>query len=135
MGKSRSVTIGIAYLLSKYAHHTVDSALSLIQEARSIAEPNPGFMAQLQLFKEMGCPENIEEEPKYQRWLYQREVEMSLATGRAPDKIRFEDEERQDGRKDGTDEDVEYRCKKCRYVTFSHCRYQVLINSSSTDVP
>lgn len=136
MGKSRSVTIGIAYLLSKYPNHTVDSALSLIQEARSIAEPNPGFMSQLQLFKEMRCPENIEEEPKYQRWLYQREVEMSLATGRAPDKIRFEDEERQDERKDGTDKDVEYRCRKCRYVLFSYfllCTHK--LTSYPTDVP
>lgn len=119
MGKSRSVTIGVAFLLSKYPKYTVDFALSLIREARPIAEPNPGFMTQLQLFKEMGCPENVEEEPKYQRWLYQRELELSLATGRAPDKIRFEDEEKQDGRKDGVDRDVEYRCRKCRYVIFS----------------
>lgn len=115
MGKSRSVTIAIAYLLSKYPHHTVDSALALVREGRPIAEPNDGFMAQLQLFKEMGCPKNIEEEPKYQRWLYQREVALSLATGRAPDRIRFEDEERQDdGGKNGAVRDVEYRCRKCR---------------------
>jgi len=68
----------------------------------------------------MGCPENIEEQPKYQRWLYQREVELSFATGRAPDKIRFEDEEKQDERKDGEEKDVEYRCRKCRLVFNFH---------------
>jgi len=117
MGKSRSVTITIAYLLFRYPQHTVESALSLIREARPMAEPNEGFMEQLELYKSMGCPEKIEEEPKYQRWLYQRELKLSLATGRAPEKIRFEDEEKQDGRHEGKDTEVEYRCRKCRYVS------------------
>ncbi|TVY83125.1 Tyrosine-protein phosphatase yvh1 [Lachnellula suecica] len=113
MGKSRSVTITIAYLLRQYPEHTVESALSLIRETRPIAEPNEGFMEQLQLYKEMGCPRDIAAQPRYQRWLYQREVEMALAAGMAPDRVRFEDEETQEGG-NRTGQEVELRCKRCR---------------------
>jgi len=113
MGKSRSVTIVIAFLLRKYPHYTVESALQLIQKVREFAEPNDGFMAQLQLYKEMGCPRDIDSQPKYQRWLYQREVALALAAGMAPDTLRFEDEQVQDETsKDGRQ--IELRCRKCR---------------------
>ncbi|KAL3427695.1 Tyrosine-protein phosphatase yvh1 [Phlyctema vagabunda] len=113
MGKSRSVTIAVAYLLRQYPHHTVASALELIRESRPIAEPNDGFMQQLELYKDMGCPRDIEAQPKYQRWLYQREVDLALAAGMAPDKIRFEDEEAQDAEA-SEGKQVELRCKRCR---------------------
>jgi len=113
MGKSRSVTVTVAYLLRKYPHHTVESALRLIQRVRVIAEPNDGFMAQLRLYKEMGCPRDIDSQPKYQRWLYQREVELALAAGMAPDNIRFEDEQEQEERSNEGKE-IELRCRKCR---------------------
>lgn len=66
----------------------------------------------------MKCPKNIEEEPKYQRWLYQREVDLALAAGMAPDNIRFEDEEKRDASDDDSNE-KEYKCKKCRQVLLS----------------
>ncbi|KAH9223528.1 protein-tyrosine phosphatase-like protein [Leptodontidium sp. 2 PMI_412] len=113
MGKSRSVTVTIAYLLRKYPHHTVKSALELIRESRPIAEPNDGFMAQLQLYKEMGCPRDIEGHPKYQRWLYDQEVGLALAAGMAPERVRFRDEEEHVERESGGKE-VELRCRKCR---------------------
>jgi dual specificity phosphatase 12 len=116
MGKSRSVTITIAYLLRQNPDLTVTSALALIRESRPIAEPNDGFMAQLELYKEMGCPRDIDAQPKYQRWLYQREVDVALAAGMAPDRVRFEDEELQDTH-EGLGREVELRCKKCRYVS------------------
>lgn len=115
MGKSRSVTIIIAYLLRQYPHHTVSSALSLVREARPMAEPNDGFMAQLELYKEMGCPRDIDAHPKYQRWLYQREVDLALAVGMVPDRVRFEDEEVQE-ETEASGREVELRCRKCRYV-------------------
>ncbi|TAQ83114.1 hypothetical protein B7494_g8562 [Chlorociboria aeruginascens] len=118
MGKSRSVTIVIAFLLRKYPHHTVSSALSLIQSVRPMAEPNDGFMVQLQLYKEMGCPSDVDAQPKYQRWVYRREVELALAAGMAPDRVRFEDEEVQDGEnveeREVEEREVELRCRKCR---------------------
>ncbi|RDL37793.1 Dual specificity protein phosphatase 12 [Venustampulla echinocandica] len=113
MGKSRSVTVVIAYLLRQNPQHTVASALSLIRESRPIAEPNDGFMAQLELYKEMGCPRDIDGQPTYQRWLYQREVSLALAAGMAPDRVRFEDEEVQDAQGGGGKE-LELRCRKCR---------------------
>lgn len=52
-GKSRSSSLVIAYLL---VHHssglTVESALSYVRSKRSIAEPNPGFMKQLEQFRQ-----------------------------------------------------------------------------------
>lgn len=80
-----------------------------------MAEPNDGFMAQLELYKEMGCPRDIDAHPKYQRWLYQREVDLALAAGMAPDRVRFEDEEVQE-ETEASGREVELRCRKCRYV-------------------
>ena len=78
-----------------------------------MAEPNDGFMAQLELYKEMVCPHDIDAQPKYQRWLYQREVNLAIAAGMAPDKVRFEDEEAQDEGQ-GSSKELELRCRKCR---------------------
>lgn len=61
----------------------------------------------------MDMPENIDDAPVYQRWLYQREVEASRACGQAPeaDKIRFEDEHTP---ANTSSSDFELRCRKCR---------------------
>jgi dual specificity phosphatase 12 len=115
MGKSRSVTIAVAYLLRQFPHHTVGSALKQIRESRPIAEPNDGFMAQLELYKKMGCPRNIENHPLYQKWLFQIEVELAVAAGLGPSTVRFEDEQIQEERR-SVRREIELRCKKCRYV-------------------
>jgi hypothetical protein len=110
MGKSRSATVVIAYLMQEH-NISPSEALSHVRQARSICEPNEGFMKQLELYGEMQTPENVEDTPAYQRWVYQREIELSRACGQAPeaDKIRFEDEH-------VTDESsgFELRCRKCR---------------------
>ncbi|TPX12924.1 uncharacterized protein E0L32_006569 [Thyridium curvatum] len=154
MGKSRSVTAVIAYLLWKHPHRfgspdrrnpdrraaarqAVARALELVKEARELAEPNDGFMRQLEMWWLMGCPaggdDAVERHPVYRKWLYQREVEESARIGRAPDWLRFEDEEEGGGgaADGGQEEDVEegeesavksgrpnteLRCKKCRRV-------------------
>ncbi|KAF2737307.1 dual specificity protein phosphatase 12 [Polyplosphaeria fusca] len=110
MGKSRSASCVIAYLMQKHGV-TVEQALCHVRQARRICEPNEGFMKQLELWGQMNTPENVEETPAYQRWAYQREVELSLACGQAPeaDKIRFEDEHAAD-----RPADFELRCRKCR---------------------
>jgi hypothetical protein len=61
----------------------------------------------------MKTPENVEETPAYQRWVYQREIELSRSCGQAPeaDKIRFEDEHVAD-----QNSGFELRCRKCRLV-------------------
>ena len=93
---------------------TPAQALSQIRETRPFCEPNDGFMAQLELYHRMGVPHDVDQSPAYQRWLYQREVELSRACGQAPDaeKIRFEDEHETAI----SSAEFELRCRKCRYV-------------------
>jgi dual specificity phosphatase 12 len=110
MGKSRSATCVIAYLMQKHSV-SAEQALSRVRQARSIAEPNEGFMKQLELYAEMQTPKCVEEQPAYNRWVYQREIELSRACGQAPEaeKIRFEDEHVTDQAAS-----LELRCRKCR---------------------
>ncbi|KAI1375998.1 dual specificity protein phosphatase 12 [Hypoxylon crocopeplum] len=146
MGISRSVSCVIAYLLYKYPHRfgskpfspspasvaqrrktskeAVRSALSLVQKVRGIAEPNPGFMRQLELWWEMGCPMDddnaVERHPIYQKWLYGNMLEEARDARLAPDAehIRFEDEVGPEKEVPGPATDKkdakEVRCKKCR---------------------
>ena len=113
MGKSRSATVVIAYLMHKLRLNPKE-ALEKLRESRGVCEPNPGFMKQLELYHDMGTPEYVDTDPKYQRWLYERELESSRATMQAPDaeKIRFEDEHA--ATKEASD--VDLRCRKCRWV-------------------
>ena len=147
MGKSRSATIILAYLLwdsrrrslattlpeanSDTCHILptaldVPSALALLRQGRPFAEPNDGFMEQVSLYHSMGCPDDVEAQPKYQRWLYKRSVQESLSMHRAPEvgDVRFKDEHLRDGEgnltttdlRDGLlkSRDVELKCRKCR---------------------
>ncbi|CAI7628714.1 unnamed protein product [Penicillium pancosmium] len=116
MGKSRSAAVCIAYLLhQKPSALTPQSALEIIRQSRPLCEPNDGFMEQLALYHEMGCPDDVTEHPVYQRWLYRRDVEESVACGRAPElkSVRFEDEQptRQEPK---ASQEVEIKCRKCR---------------------
>ncbi|KAF2280603.1 dual specificity protein phosphatase 12 [Westerdykella ornata] len=110
MGKSRSATCVIAYMMHRYGSSAAE-ALTLLRQARSICEPNEGFMKQLELYEKMAMPLNVEQVPAYQRWRYQQEIELSRACGQAPEaeKIRFEDEYHTDG-----NAAFELRCRKCR---------------------
>ena len=118
MGRSRSTTILIAYLLSVESSLTPSHALSRIRQSRPFAEPNSGFMDQLVLYSKMGCATDLDNEPAYQRWLYQRNVEASNACGVAPDAedIRFGDLSLKERRKtdDAEASNLSYRCRRCR---------------------
>uniref|UniRef100_A0A1I7XXZ1 protein-tyrosine-phosphatase n=1 Tax=Steinernema glaseri TaxID=37863 RepID=A0A1I7XXZ1_9BILA len=52
-GVSRSVTVVAAYLMRKF-EWTADKAILFIQDLR-IADPNSGFVGQLNMFRAMGC--------------------------------------------------------------------------------
>ncbi|KAF1810219.1 dual specificity protein phosphatase 12 [Eremomyces bilateralis CBS 781.70] len=112
MGKSRSATCVVAFLIHKYGI-TPQQAIEQIRQSRPFVEPNDGFMQQLELYYTMKAPESVEDTAIYQKWLYQREVELSRSCGMPPDtdKIRFEDEHTL---WDGTSEGFEMRCRKCR---------------------
>lgn len=112
MGESRSAAFVIAYLMQKY-DLTPEEALSRIRESRPTCEPNNGFMEQLNLYRSMDCNSNVEDHPLYQRWLYRRELERSLAAGRAPEAVHFVDES--DTSHVPLDTSIELRCRKCRY--------------------
>ncbi|KAI8634420.1 phosphatases II [Xylariaceae sp. FL1651] len=147
MGKSRSVSCVVAYLLYKYPHRfggkqftespastqrrretakeAVEHALGCVRQGRPGAEPNPGFMKQLELWWEMGCPADddgaVERHPTYQKWLYDKMLQEARDMRIAPDaeQIRFEDEvslgERgQDNTRGMRHGGREIRCKKCR---------------------
>ncbi|KAJ5099079.1 hypothetical protein N7532_006080 [Penicillium argentinense] len=118
MGKSRSTAVCIAYLLHQKPNMlTPQSALEILRQCRPLCEPNDGFMEQLALYHEMGCPEDITEHPVYQRWLYRRDVEESVACGRAPEmeSVRFEDEQpTQSQIQEKPPQEVEIKCRKCR---------------------
>ncbi|CAK7270837.1 tyrosine protein phosphatase yvh1 [Sporothrix epigloea] len=124
MGKSRSATAVIAYLLWKrpeqfrtdgatkspestqryppaVAEDAVRRALALVRQARAIVEPNPGFMEQLALWWRMGCPADgpdaVERRPAYRRWLYEKDVVESTRMGQAPGRLWFGDEATNEG--------------------------------------
>lgn len=158
MGKSRSVTAVLAFLLWKYPHRyglapnsirrpdedaarkAVQAALDWVRKTREIAEPNPGFMKQLEMWVAMGMPADtddaVERHGTYQRWLWDREVEESARIGRKPDWLRFEDEtgdkkEKAD-QQTGDEPDRELRCKRCRTVL---ARQQFIIPHQKDAVP
>jgi hypothetical protein len=83
-----------------------------LSDAKTPHQP-VGGVGQLELYGEMLTPENVEDTPAYQRWVYQREIELSRACGQAPEaeKIRFEDEHVADEAAS-----FELRCRKCRSV-------------------
>ena len=133
MGKSRSATLIVAYLLSQNPLHNPQSALDLIRQSRPFAEPNSGFMDQLVLYHDMRCPstrEALDNHPLYQRWLYRRTVQASVAAGVAPEvrELRFGDEGNatpvnlaaEESPADGnpgehpSEPTVSYRCRRCR---------------------
>lgn len=117
MGKSRSVTVCMAYLLHREPQAwNPDSLLKVIQQSRSVAEPNPDFMKQLWLYHEMGCPDDVTSHPMYMRWISNRHIELSTACGRAPemDVVRFEDELPSHEKNVSGERSIEVRCRKCR---------------------
>jgi len=120
MGRSRSTTILIAYLLSTNLTLNPQAALDLIRRSRPFADPNSGFVSQLELYHRMLCPSDPDSQPLYQRWLYQRNVEASIAAGMAPgaEEIRFGElslAEKVPSKQDSSARPSStWRCRRCR---------------------
>ena len=133
MGKSRSTTLLIAYLLSQNPKLEPQSALDLIRQSRSSAEPNAEFMKQLCLYHSMKCPSTqdvLDNHPLYQRWLYERIVKASAAAGVAPElsALRLGDEAtampidlageeavtNANSGETSSEPTMTYRCRRCR---------------------
>ncbi|KAF3491916.1 yvh1 [Arthroderma uncinatum] len=119
MGKSRSATICMAFLLHRQPGAlTPAETLELLRRTRPLCEPNRGFMEQLELYHQMGCPDNVVDHPMYQRWLYQRAVQDSVACGKGPelDEIHFEDQRTKNADANNKEQGsgTEIKCRKCR---------------------
>lgn len=97
---------------------TPKEALAIIRESRPLCEPNDGFMEQLNIYHQMKCPDDVIGHPLYSRWMYRREVEDSVACGRAPEinSVLFEDTQPHQQEESGPL--TEIKCRKCRYVYF-----------------
>ena len=121
MGKSRSATVLSAYLMQT-RNLDAEAAIALIRETRSFVEPNPGFMEQLELYHKMQFAEDLDAHPAYQRWLYQKDLEINTAAGRAPNRVHFRDAEKAVADINEMADSapsaplIELRCKMCRYV-------------------
>lgn len=72
MGKSRSATIVVAYLMWKY-HVTWEQGLEQLCEGRPVCDPNLGFKEQLQAYgKMLKAKDEKEANIIYQTWLEER---------------------------------------------------------------
>lgn len=72
MGKSRSATAIVAYLMWKYGFPAQD-ALSQVCEGRPVCSPNPGFMEQLDVYERMLSTRNkTEKQQIYDDWAKDR---------------------------------------------------------------
>ncbi|KAI8932282.1 hypothetical protein NX059_010479 [Plenodomus lindquistii] len=68
MGKSRSATLVVAYLMWKYGMDAT-SALEQLCEGRPVCDPNPGFKEQLEVWGRMCKVESREEKRRiYEEW-------------------------------------------------------------------
>jgi dual specificity phosphatase 12 len=69
MGKSRSATVVIAYLMWKYGA-TPEAALKQLCEGREVCDPNPGFKEQLKVYERMlHAKDEAEQQRIFQKWL------------------------------------------------------------------
>ncbi|KAG5519395.1 hypothetical protein PMAC_002022 [Pneumocystis sp. 'macacae'] len=75
-GISRSATIAAAYLMQTLKISKED-AIALIKKTHPSAQPNSGFIEQLQLFEECNYIPN-QEKKQYRQWLLKHKVDVSL---------------------------------------------------------
>ncbi|EMR11183.1 hypothetical protein PNEG_00776 [Pneumocystis murina B123] len=107
-GISRSTTIVGAYLMQRLKI-SKEEAILYIKKVHPDAEPNPGFMEQLQLFHD--CNYVLNQEMKlYRQWLLKHKIYSSLQDKKVPEiSLYSQDESIQNGQ-------IHLRCKKCRLV-------------------
>lgn len=68
MGKSRSATIVIAYLMASY-HMSPSQALKQLCEGRPVCAPNPGFMEQLEIYHQiLHAKQSEQKKAIYRAW-------------------------------------------------------------------
>lgn len=114
-GISRSVFVIAAYLMKKFRWSSKE-AVQYIQRIRPMAQPNDGFLQQLQIFNDANFETDIEiisRCPSYKKWLL---VSSSFAD-RVPGMWQETSSYEQD-KESSVDVQSEYRCRKCRRTLF-----------------
>ncbi|KTW28813.1 hypothetical protein T552_01443 [Pneumocystis carinii B80] len=107
-GISRSTTIAAAYLMKK-RNISKEEAILCIKKVHPNAEPNPGFIQQLQLFYD--CKYVLSNETKlYRQWLYKHKIHSSLQEKKAPVISLYCQNE------SIRSDQIHLQCKKCRVV-------------------
>ncbi|KAM9897551.1 hypothetical protein OXX79_006816 [Metschnikowia pulcherrima] len=114
-GQSRSVTVVIAYLMYKYGL-SVDQATHAVRRKVSGAQPNDGFVEQLNIFKEMNCEVDTDSKP-YKSFLVANSLRLDPSGGQLRQQGLWNSAGRDsrssaEGCKDG----YNLRCKRCRTV-------------------
>lgn len=122
-GVSRSAALVIAYIMKKYSLPFAD-AYKRVKRKRRIVHPNPGFIAQLKLYEQMGCKIDVDY-PKYK----------VFCLGLAADKVKkvkilpqeyYHLVKPDPGLAQVQPDPNVYRCKKCRRVLA--CKSNLLIH-------
>ncbi|VDN01698.1 unnamed protein product [Thelazia callipaeda] len=112
-GVSRSVFVIAAYLMQKY-QWSAKRAVEYVQKIRPIAQPNDGFIKQLEIFECSDFVADIEiisRRPVYKKWLLT--LSSSTVVKNSKSSLMF------DVSKDSNSLDsVKYRCRKCRQTIF-----------------
>ncbi|KAG5438560.1 hypothetical protein PCANB_002664 [Pneumocystis canis] len=107
-GISRSTTIAAAYLM-KTLRISKEDAIAFIKKVHPKAQPNRGFMEQLQLFEDCHYAPN-QEMKQYRQWLLKHQTSVSLDNKTIPTVSLYpQNESLEDG-------NIHFRCKKCRFL-------------------
>ncbi|RLV95199.1 Tyrosine-protein phosphatase YVH1 [Spathaspora sp. JA1] len=110
-GVSRSVAIVMSYLMKKY-NLSVSQSLHAVKRKCPDAGPNPGFMTQLKLYKDMGCVVD-ENNDEYRQYI----VDLSLKIDPSGQTLRESMSKKMENHQEETGEVIyQLRCKKCRQV-------------------
>lgn len=112
-GVSRSVAFIIAYLMEKY-NLNLNQALHAVKRKSPDAEPNPGFIEQLKLYKEMGFKEDNNND-EYEA-LLKKIVMARDSSGEQLREMIMAKTESIKPQGNETKASFELRCKRCRQV-------------------
>lgn len=129
-GESRSVAVVVAYLMYKY-HLTYKQALHAVKRKNPRAQPNDGFVEQLQLYEKMECQVLLTNE-FYKQFLIDQSLRQDPLGASLKDLhfFRFMDQYEEDELLEDLDWELdddtalaadphalsEIRCKRCRFV-------------------
>lgn len=115
-GVSRSATLVIAYIMKKH-DTSFATAFEIVKSKRRFVGPNPGFLAQLKLYEDMGCSiDNTNVQFKMYRLQIAADMvrKARILPGSCIDLIKADP-----ALTTVRPEPTVYRCKKCRRIVAS----------------